>query len=70
MRIHMDMGDAELDLFGEAILDEMAEVEATMRASGFGEDELRYQLIEQGVHTESDWRARTEDILRWLNRVD
>ncbi len=70
MRIHMDMGDAELDLFGEAILDEMAEVEATMRASGFGEDELRYQVIEQGVHTESDWRARTEDILRWLNRVD
>lgn len=64
----MDMGDGETDLFGNDILEVMGTVESTMRAAGFGPEELRYQIIKDGAHNEEDWRARTVDILLWLNR--
>lgn len=67
MKIHTDMGDAELDLFGEQIMAEMREVSNALLESGFNQQEVRFQIIKDGIHEEQDWRLRTENILLWLN---
>ena len=67
MKIHLDMGDQEFGLFGENILNETQEVYSTLIESGFSENEIRYQVIEGGVHSEDNWRLRTENIIKWLN---
>jgi len=68
MKIHVDIGDNEFGLFGDNIVKETEEVYQTLLASGFTEQELRYQVIAGGTHDEPSWRARTEDILVWLNK--
>ena len=68
MKIHMDMGDGELELFGKDILNEMEEVNAALLKAGFSKEEIRYQMIPEGIHHEGDWRKRTPEILSWLNK--
>lgn len=67
MKFHMDMGDNEFGLFGDAILEETEEVYISLRKAGFKKSELRNQVIKGGTHDEPSWRNRTEDILMWLN---
>lgn len=70
VRFHIDMGDNEFGLFGEDILKETQEVHDALVTAGFSKSDVRYQVIAGGTHDEPSWRARTRDILEWLNKIN
>jgi pullulanase len=69
MKFHFDIGDQETGLMTPGIYQDNQRLYEALSKAGFGADELRYQVIVGGVHSEDSWRSRTADILQWLNGI-
>ncbi|NQZ13095.1 MAG: alpha/beta hydrolase [Algicola sp.] len=66
MKIYFDIGTEETGLMTPAIFDDTKRVQQALLAAGFDANEVKYALIQGGLHSEDSWRSRSEAILRWL----